>query len=92
MENHLDRPEIQERLKNGQGENERLSETISEITYYYAVKLDDGKILRISRTRKSVWATVFSTIPYFVLIIAIILVLAIFLVRKLTEKDHRSVE
>ena len=85
MENHLDRPEIQAALKNGQGEDERLSETISEITYYYAVKLADGKILRISGTRKSVWATVFSTIPYFVLIIVIILVLAIFLARKLTK-------
>lgn len=85
MENHLDRPEIQEAFKNGQGEDERLSETISEITYYYAVRLHDGRILRISRTRQSVWAAVFSTIPYFVLIIVFILVLAVFLARKLTK-------
>lgn len=85
MENHLDRPEIQEAIKNGRGEDERLSETISEITYYYAVRLHDRKILRISRTRQSVWAAVFSTIPYFILIIGIILVLAIFLARKLTK-------
>lgn len=85
MENHLDRPEIQEAIKNGRGEDERLSETISEITYYYAVRLHDGKVLRISRTRQSVWAAVFSTIPYFILIIGIILVLAIFLARKLTK-------
>ncbi|HOW07637.1 MAG TPA: ATP-binding protein [Flexilinea sp.] len=85
MENHLDRPEIQAAIKNGRGESERLSETLSEITYYYAVKLDDGNILRISRTRQSVWAAVFSTIPYFILIIGIILIMAIFLARKLTK-------
>jgi len=85
MENHLDSPEIQAAIKNGRGESERLSETLSEITYYYAVKLDDGNILRISRTRQSVWAAVFSTIPYFILIIGIILIMAIFLARKLTK-------
>ncbi|HNY18658.1 MAG TPA: ATP-binding protein [Flexilinea sp.] len=85
MENHLDRPEIQAAIKNGRGESQRLSETLSEITYYYAVKLDDGNILRISRTRQSVWAAVFSTIPYFILIIGIILIMAIFLARKLTK-------
>ena len=54
MGNHLDRPEIAEALQNGTGKALRASDTLGEHTYYYAVRLADGSILRIANTTKSV--------------------------------------
>ena len=48
MENHGDREEIQEALSGGVGESERYSSTLSERSYYYALALSDGSVLRVS--------------------------------------------
>lgn len=50
MDNHLDRPEVQTALLQGSGEDIRSSVTLREQTYYYAVLLQDGSILRLSAT------------------------------------------
>ncbi len=55
MENHLDREEVVEALESGRGESERTSETLSQKTIYYAVRLSDGSVLRVSDTRSTVW-------------------------------------
>ncbi len=49
MENHLERPEVQEALNDGAGSEGRLSETLSEQTYYYALRLDNGMALWVHR-------------------------------------------
>ena len=46
--NHLDRPEIQDALSSGSGEATRASDTIGSETYYYAVLLENGNILRLA--------------------------------------------
>ncbi|MDD7408876.1 MAG: histidine kinase dimerization/phospho-acceptor domain-containing protein [Anaerovoracaceae bacterium] len=48
MENHADRPEIKNAMKTGKGSGSRYSKTMSVETHYYAQKLDDGTVLRIS--------------------------------------------
>jgi two-component system phosphate regulon sensor histidine kinase PhoR len=55
LSNHLDRPEIREAFENGFGESVRLSETISKQTYYYAVKLNNGSVLRTANTSDSIF-------------------------------------
>ena len=54
MGNHNDRPEVREAEKDGSGEMLRYSETLAKQTFYYAVRLEDGKILRVSRSIDSV--------------------------------------
>ena len=54
MDNHLDRPEVQEAFETGTGESTRFSNTIQEQTYYYATLLTDGTVLRISSTTASI--------------------------------------
>jgi len=63
MENHLDRPEVATALRQGYGEASRLSATLGSQTFYYAVKLDDGSILRIANTVDSIYAAVLSFMP-----------------------------
>ncbi len=53
MENHLDRPEIAAALENGQGESRRYSSTAMEQYLYYAKRLADGGVLRVSATKSS---------------------------------------
>lgn len=86
LSNHSDRPEIIDAVKKGFGESSRLSETLSEQTYYYAVKLKNGTILRMSDTISSIYQDIFSALPYTVIVIAIIIILAIVVSNYETEK------
>ena len=48
LENHMERAEVKEAMQNGEGESRRYSSTLMEKTIYYAKRLDDGTVLRIS--------------------------------------------
>lgn len=58
MKNHSDRTEFQKAEKYGAGESSRYSDTLSEKTIYYALRLKDGAVLRVSGTQDSVLALV----------------------------------
>ena len=58
MKNHSDRTEFQKAEKYGAGESSRYSDTLSEKTIYYALRLKDGMVLRVSGTQDSVLALV----------------------------------
>ena len=75
MKNHSDREEIVEAQKNGEGEAQRYSDTLSQKTYYYAIRLSNGDVLRLSSDLNTVWSMiVFILYPLaFVIIIAVIL-------------------
>lgn len=48
LENHGDREEVKQAETEGRGQSVRYSSTMTEKTVYYAQKLDNGQILRIS--------------------------------------------
>lgn len=56
MENHLDRKEVSEAFKSGTGVSVRHSSTLSKQTCYYAVKLEDGRVIRVADERLTVLA------------------------------------
>ena len=56
MDNHINRPEIQQALKKGVGEGSRYSVSMHQMIYYYALKLDDGNILRVGRAVRSIFS------------------------------------
>ena len=86
LENHKDRPEIIEAKKEGTGEVVRFSQTLSKQTFYYAVKLNDGNILRVAKTTDSVLSTMLSSFTLLGLLLIAILVLAFFVVEKQTRR------
>lgn len=63
MDNHGQRPEIQSALENGEAEIVRRSDTLDKNTYYYAIRLDDGRILRVAKEAGSVWSFLLPLIP-----------------------------
>ena len=85
LKNHSDRPEIQEAFADGEAEEVRYSETLSERTYYYALCLEDGKILRVARTAESAVLTLLSSFTLLGGLVVVILVLEFFLVQKQTK-------
>ncbi|UZQ85151.1 ATP-binding protein [Thermoclostridium stercorarium] len=76
LEKHLDRPEVKSALDTGTGETVRLSGTLGKQTYYYAVRLNNGLVLRLSFTTDTVYSTYFSILPYIVLISLFVIVLS----------------
>lgn len=72
MENHLERPEVQEAIRSGQGTAVRESRTLSRALYYTAQRLPDGTILRVSMGRESMYAHFLSLLP----IVFLLLILA----------------
>lgn len=86
MENHKDRPEVKAAQKKGEGEMVRISETLSEQTFYYAVELEDGKILRVGKTTDSVLTTLLSSFILMGLLLIAVLGLAFAVVERQTKK------
>lgn len=76
MENHKDREEFQEALATGAGEAQRMSSTLSEKTVYYAKRLSDNSVLRVSSTQYSAFALVLQLIQPVLCIVFVMLILA----------------
>ena len=67
MENHLSRPEIQQAMQTGVGRDRRDSQTMGYETYYYAMLLPDGDILRVAQDSETIWSIYDAAIPAIVL-------------------------
>lgn len=66
MENHANRPEFVQALESGSGESTRASETLAKTTIYYALRMENGLVLRISDTRSSMLGTFMKVLPMIV--------------------------
>lgn len=86
MENHGDRPEIKGAMKERTGKEVRYSDTLENQTFYYAVRLDDGRVLRLSRRADTVLLFLKSSITLMGLLVFLIIVAAFFVVQKQTTK------
>ncbi|MFR5874986.1 MAG: ATP-binding protein [Eubacterium sp.] len=62
MESHADRPEFQEAIKNGKGSTIRKSATLDKNTYYYALRLNNGNVLRVAVTSQSVFMAFYNSL------------------------------
>ena len=54
MDNHQDRPEVEQAFASGTGSRTRLSDTLGEECFYYAQRLDDDTVLRVASYTSSV--------------------------------------
>lgn len=91
LPNHADRKEFQEALSSGSGESKRYSDTLRQETYYYAVKLSGGSVLRLSKTTNSIWGTFRGILPYVVLIIFALVLVGYLLAGRLTNRIVRPI-
>lgn len=86
MENHANRPEFIQARKSGHGLATRYSKTIREKTYYYAVELSDGSVLRVSKTINSIYGIFFSVIPIIGLAVLLVILFSNLIASRLTKR------
>ena len=93
MENHAQRQEVQQALSTGEGESSRYSDTLLQKTVYYAKRLPDGTVLRLSAIRVTTGVLVLNMLQPILLVLAAALilsgVLASRLARRITEPLNR---
>ena len=85
MENHMERPEIKAALKNGKGDSIRRSDTLDMNTYYYALRIEDGTVVRVAIHASSGTSIFMSAMPIVVCIILLVALLCVFLAEYLTK-------
>ena len=92
LENHLQREEVQVALAQGEGRSQRASETLGKRVLYYAVRLPDGNILRMSRTNDAIFQQAHVLLSYFVLVALLVLIGAFVAAKSITVRALRPLE
>ena len=92
LENHLNRPEVKEAISNGEGDSDRQSATMDTKTYYHAILLDDGTILRVSTSARSIMNIFVSSIPSMLIVMIVIAGVCVILANKLTKNLMAPIE
>lgn len=92
LENHLNRPEVVEALKKGVGHSERKSDTMNMRTFYYAILMEDGTILRVSTEASSMTSVFLSAFPFMIAIFVIIIIICIIISHLLTKQLLKPIE
>lgn len=86
LENHASRAEVSQALTTGTGESTRYSSTLMEKTMYYAQRLDDGTVLRISISRATVGMIAVGMIQPLLIVLVVALILSGLLARRLSRR------
>lgn len=79
LENHSDREEIKAAIRDGRGKSVRYSDTLTEKNLYYAIRLENGNILRVSTTQSSVIVILLGLMHPIIWIVVITLGVSLFL-------------
>lgn len=86
LENHADRTEIKQALKDGYGESIRYSSTLLEKTIYCAQRLTDGSVLRISVSRATIGVLMLGILQPILIVLIAALVLSSMLAKRLSKR------
>ncbi len=86
LENHASRAEVSQALATGTGESTRYSSTLMEKTMYYAQRLDDGTVLRISISRATVGMIAVGMVQPLLIVLIVALILSGMLARRLSRR------
>lgn len=86
MDNHSDREEVKEALKDGSGTNVRYSKTLTEKTVYYAQRLSNGTVLRVSTTQYTIITIILGLLQPLIFVLVIAMALSLFLSSKVSKR------
>lgn len=92
MQNHLDRPEIAEAFEHGDGNVIRKSATLNKSTYYYAIMLKSGRVLRIARETNNVLSMFLAAVPVMLVVMALLVCVTIIVTHYLTRNILKPIE
>lgn len=85
LDDHSNRQEVVDALKNGKGTSIRYSSTLAEKTIYYAMKMNDGNILRVSTTQYTVVTIILSLIQPILIVFVVAVAVSFALAQKVSK-------
>ena len=86
LKNHGNRKEVREALSKGEGADVRKSETVGKDMYYYALLLNDGTVLRVSKSIDNLASTAVSLMPVMGILAVLTILFAFALARWQTNR------
>ena len=92
LDNHRDRPEIADAFDSGKGQSIRTSSTINSSNYYYAIRLSDGRVLRVAKETSSIVNIFTQVLPVIMLIIIVLSILSFYVSHYLTRTLIKPIE
>lgn len=92
MDNHALRPEISEAYSNGEAYAIRESDTLSQNTYYYAILLDNGGVLRVAKEANSILSIFASSLPSLLIIIISLTIVCTVVARLFTKSLMKPID
>ena len=91
MDNHSNRPEVEQAEQTGEGTAVRHSDTIHRDVYYFAQRLEDGSVLRVAKKREHL-SVFISALPFLIGLAAVILLACFLLANRLTKRIVRPID
>lgn len=91
MENHADRDEVRQAMETGSGMDSRYSNTMAEKQVYYALRLSDGTVLRVSNSQHTVWTLMVSMLRPMIIAAALTVLVSLGLASRLSRQILRPV-
>lgn len=92
MGNHSDRPEFIEAKEKGTAESYRNSNTLGGVTYYYAQRLDNGNILRVSKEVDGIFSMFVIFIPVVIAIAFYVFIVCFIIAARFTKNIVKPIE
>ena len=92
MDNHSNRPEVEQAEQTGEGTAVRHSDTIHRDVYYFAQRLEDGSVLRVAREAGNIFSVFISALPFLIGLAAVILLACFLLANRLTKRIVRPID
>lgn len=92
MDNHSNRPEVQKAFEKGEGEAIRKSETLQNSTFYYAVLMENGNVLRVAREADNIVSIFANVAPVMLEITVMLFILCLVLSHFLTRSIVQPIE
>lgn len=86
LDNHDDRPEFINAINYGQSKSIRKSDSIKTQSYYYAVKLNNGNVIRLSQESSTVWGIIIPQINLIIAATILIVLISLFIANIQTKK------
>ncbi len=85
LDDHSDRQEVADAMKNGQGTSIRYSGTLAEKTVYYAMKMNDGNILRVSTTQYTVVTILISLLQPILIVFVVAIAVSFIMAQRISK-------
>ena len=86
MDSHLERPEVTQAMQKGEGRDVRESQTVESSTFYYALRMDNGNVLRVAKEASSIWSVYMRALPLILLVMLLLIALSAAAAHMLTDR------